>query len=156
MLNIDMLGRFIRVFDGLCVLATTANLMKQYEFHTGINRLMNEPLVRDHCAIINSKRVFYIISALQVATIGSLILNICFFNAATFQLSSIFLQSGFLSGLVYQNALETSLMPFIRQDDDEFRSYLTNQSGLFCGVNSFDTFIIRERNRVTREEIHIV
>jgi hypothetical protein len=158
MLNVDTLGRFVRVFDGLCAVTTAANLVKLYEFHTGINRFAREPLISDHCADINNKRIFYTISALQVAAIGSLILNVCLFNAATFQVSGILLQVGFFTIIAYQSALEKSLMPFVRhiKNDHEFSPYEINPSGAFCGVNSFNAFIIRERNRVTREEIHTV
>ena len=158
MLNVDTLVRSAIVFNGcLCAAAIATKLIKLNAFHTGINRLMNEPLVRQHCELINSPKIFIAVTALQGVAIGSLILNVCFFNLTTLQLTG-FLPAGLVLLMAYQSALEKSLMPFVRhiRNDHEFNPYEINPSGAFCGVNSFNQFIIRERNRITSEEIHTV
>ena len=158
MLNVDTLVRSMIVFNGgLCAAAIATKWVKLNAFHTGINRLMNEPHVRQHCEVINNPKIFRAVTALQGAAIGSLILNVCFFNLTTLQLTGL-LPAGLVLLVAYQAHLETSLMPFVRhiQNDRSFDPYAINPDGAFCGVNSFNAFITRERNRITSEEIRTV
>lgn len=157
MLNVDTLVRSIIVFNGcLCAAAIATKLMKLNAFHTGINRLMNEPHVRQHCEVINNPKIFRAVTALQGAAIGSLILNVCFFNLTTLQLTGL-LPAGLVLLMAYQSALEESLKPFVSyiKNYHEFNPYEINPSGAFCGVNSFNEFINRERKRMNRKEINV-